>query len=135
MNDPESSGCGGFYKSTWGDVEVNSVCAAHCGSCAGAEELSKAELAKRYEAELRALCHPNLPFAGIARLVRQQDCLEQDPAWPQGGMAAWLHGCTAAWLQLLKGCRAAQKRRGIAILSEQASCGGVALVDSCVVGA
>jgi hypothetical protein len=28
---PESSGCNGFYSSTWGDVEVRSVCGNYCG--------------------------------------------------------------------------------------------------------
>jgi len=30
---PESSGCGGVFKSSWGEIEINEVCAAHCGAC------------------------------------------------------------------------------------------------------
>eukprot|EP00931_Biecheleriopsis_adriatica_P005247 TRINITY_DN10677_c0_g1_i1.p1 TRINITY_DN10677_c0_g1~~TRINITY_DN10677_c0_g1_i1.p1 ORF type:complete len:800 (-),score=118.75 TRINITY_DN10677_c0_g1_i1:7-2406(-) len=53
---PESTGCGGVYKSTWGDVVIDTVCAAHCGSCAGSDELAKEEMATQYEAKLQSLC-------------------------------------------------------------------------------
>jgi hypothetical protein len=31
VNDPLSTGCNGIYKSTWGDLEINSVCNGYCG--------------------------------------------------------------------------------------------------------
>lgn len=42
VNAPESSGCGGVYSSTWGDVEIDSVCAAYCG-CGATEPAQEAE--------------------------------------------------------------------------------------------
>jgi len=30
---PESTGCGGVYKSTFGDTEINSLCPAYCDAC------------------------------------------------------------------------------------------------------
>lgn len=33
VNAPESEGCGGMYKSDFGDVPINDVCALYCGDC------------------------------------------------------------------------------------------------------
>jgi len=33
VNAPTSTGCGGVYNSTWGEVENNDVCAAYCDAC------------------------------------------------------------------------------------------------------
>jgi len=33
VNNPKSTGCGGVFTSEMGDVQVNSMCAKHCGAC------------------------------------------------------------------------------------------------------
>ena len=42
VNAAENEGCGGLYKSTWGDVETNSVCANYCG-CEGGSSTATVE--------------------------------------------------------------------------------------------
>lgn len=58
VSHPDSTGCGGVFSSDWGDVEVNSMCAAHCDACpdtVGADVIQE-EILENLEEDLSSMC-------------------------------------------------------------------------------
>merc|ERR1719174_2241285 len=58
VNAPESTGCGGVYKSDMGDMEVNSMCASHCDACpdVAAADVIQEQLLEDLEKDVNAVC-------------------------------------------------------------------------------
>ncbi|CAB9508494.1 Stress up-regulated Nod 19 [Seminavis robusta] len=58
VNAPESEGCGGLYKSDWGDTVINEVCTAYCEACVAVplEELFEEAYTEVMTLHIKELC-------------------------------------------------------------------------------